>query len=44
MNEIERRRSDARAVIAGCDGTDIEGVVAKLAARGYALEDALARA
>ena len=44
MNEIEKLRNDARAVIAGCDGTDIDGAVAKLAAIGYALEDALARA
>lgn len=44
MNEIERLRNDARAIIAGCDGSNIEGAVAKLAAIDYALEDALARA
>jgi len=45
MNEIERLRNDARAVIADCHaGDDIEAAVSRLAAIGYALEDALARA
>ncbi len=45
MNEIEKLRNDARAVIAGyCAGDDIEEVVNRLAAIGYALEDALAKA
>lgn len=45
MNEIERLRNDARAVIADCRaGDDIEAAVSRLAALGYALEDALARA
>ena len=37
------RETTLCAVIAGCDGTDVDGAVAKLAAIGYALEDALAR-
>ena len=60
MNEIEKLRSEARAVIAGykaispkrsavaagelnagCD--DFDAVVSRLAAIGYALEDALTR-
>ena len=45
MNEIEKLRNDARAVIAGyCADDDIEEVVNRLAAIGYALEDALAKA
>ena len=45
MNEIERLRNDARAVIAGYNyGDDIEVAVSRLAAIGYALEDALVRA
>ena len=45
MNEIEKLRGDARAVIAGyCAGDDFEEVVNRLAAIGYALEDALAKA
>ena len=45
MNEIERLRNDARAVIAGYNhGDDIEATVTRLAAIGYALDDALARA
>ncbi len=45
MNEIERLRNDARAVIAGYHaGDDIEAAVTRLAAIGDALEDALARA
>ena len=45
MNEIEKLRNDARAVIAGYKaGDDFDAVVNSLAAIGYALEDALARA
>jgi hypothetical protein len=45
MNEIEKLRSDARAVIAGYRaGDDFEVVVGRLASIGYALEDALAKA
>ena len=45
MNEIEKLRNDARAVIAAHHaGDDIDEVVNRLAAIGYALEDALARA
>ena len=45
MNEIEKLRNDAREVIAGYSaGDDIEEVVNRLAAIGYALEDALAKA
>ena len=45
MNEIEKLRGEAREVIAGyCAGDDIEEVVNRLAAIGYALEDALAKA
>ena len=45
MNEIEKLRNDARAVIAGyCAGGDFNAAVRRLAAIGYALEDALARA
>ena len=41
MTKLNKLRAEARAVIAGCDGTDIDGTVAKLAAIGYALEYAL---
>ena len=45
MNEIEKLRSDVRAVIAGYNaGDDFDAVVNRLASIGYALEDALARA
>ena len=44
MNEIEKLRNDARAVIAGCkDGDGCDAAVNRLAAFGYALEDALTR-
>ncbi len=44
MNEIEKLRNDARAVIAGYKaGDDFDAVVNRLAAIGYALEDALKR-
>ena len=43
-NEIEKLRNDARAVIAGYTaGDDFDAVVSRLAAIGYALEDALTR-
>jgi len=41
MTKLNELRAEARAVIAGCDGSDIEGVTAKLAAIGYAIEAAL---
>ena len=42
MNEIEKLRNDARAIIAGYKaGDDFDAVVNRLAAIGYALEDAL---
>ncbi|MBQ6140388.1 MAG: hypothetical protein IJI54_03800 [Kiritimatiellae bacterium] len=45
MNEIEKLRNDARALIAGYKGgDDFDAVVTRLASIGYALEDALARA
>ena len=45
MNEIEKLRNDARAVIAGYKaGDDFDALVSHLAAIGYALEDALTRA
>ena len=45
MNEIEKLRGEAREVIAGyCAGGDFESVVNRLAAIGYAIEDALALA
>ena len=45
MNEIERLRNDARAVIADYHaGDNIEATVSRLAAIGCALEDALTRA
>ena len=45
MNEIEKIRYVARRVIAGYKaGDDFDAVVNSLAAIGYALEDALARA
>ena len=45
MNEIEKLRNDARAVIAAHKkGDDFDVFVNRLAAIGYALEDALARA
>ena len=44
MNEIEKLRNDARAIIAGYKpGDDFNAVVNSLAAIGYALEDALAK-
>ena len=44
MNEIDKLRNDARAVIAGYTaGDDFDAVVSRLAAIGYALEDALTR-
>ena len=44
MNEIEKLRNDARAVIASYKaGDDFDAVVNSLAAIGYALEDALTR-
>ena len=43
MNEIEKLRNAARAVIAGYAGDDFDTVVNRLAAIGYALEDALKR-
>ena len=44
MNEIEKLRSEARAVIAGYKaGDDFDVVVNSLAAIGYKLEDALTR-
>ena len=44
MNEIEKFKAEARAVIASCKGgEDFEAAVARLAAIGYALEDALRR-
>ena len=44
MNEIEKLKAEARAVIAACKGGDDFGAaVARLAAIGYALEDALKR-
>ena len=44
MNEIEKLRNDARAVIAGYKtGDDFDAVVNSLASIGYALEDALTR-
>ena len=45
MNEIEKLKNDARAVIAGHKaGDDLDVLVGRLAAIGYALEDALKRA
>ena len=45
MSEIEKLRNDAREVIAAYKpGDDIEEAVSRLAAIGYALEDALKRA
>ena len=45
MNEINKLREEARGVIAGyCAGGDFDAAVARLAAIGYALEDALKRA
>ena len=42
MNEIEKLRNDARAIIAGYKaGDDFDVVVNRLATIGYALEDAL---
>ncbi len=44
MNEIEKLKNNARAVIAGYKpGDDFDAVVNSLAAIGYALEDALTR-
>jgi len=44
MNEIEKLRSEARAVIAGYKaGDDFDAVVNSLAGIGYALEEALAK-
>ena len=44
VNEIEKLRNNARAVIAGYKpGDDFDAVVNSLAAIGYALEDALTR-
>ena len=44
MNEIEKLRNGARAVIAGYKaGDDFDAVVNLLAAIGYAIEDALTR-
>ena len=44
MNEIEKLRNDARAVIAAYKvGDDFDVLVNRLAAIGYALEDALTR-
>ncbi len=44
MNEIEKLRSEARAVIAGYKaGDDFDAVVSSLAGIGYALEEALAK-
>lgn len=45
MSEIENLRNDARSVIASYKaGDDFDAVVTRLAAIGYAIEDALARA
>jgi hypothetical protein len=45
MNEIEKLRGEAREVIAGYKaGDDFDVLVGRLAAIGYALEDALNRA
>lgn len=45
MNEIEKIRNEARRVIASYKaGDDFDALVTRLAAIGYALEDALARA
>ena len=44
MNEIEKLRAQAREVIAGyCAGGNFDVAVERLAAIGYALEDALTR-
>ncbi len=44
MNEIEKLKAEARAVIAAYKkGDDFEAVVNRLAAIGYKLEDALKR-
>lgn len=44
MNEIEKLKEEARAVIAAYDkGGDFDAVVNRLAAIGHALEDALHR-
>ena len=44
MNEIEKLRNDARALIAGYKaGDDFDTIVTLLASIGYALEDALTR-
>lgn len=45
MNEIEKIRNEARRVIALYKAVDdFDALVTRLAAIGYALEDALARA
>ena len=45
MNEIEKLRNEARSVIAAYNKVDdFDAVVTRLAAIGYALEDALTRA
>ena len=45
MNEIEKLKGEARAAIASYRaGDDFDAVVTRLAAIGYALEDALSRA
>lgn len=45
MNEIEKLRVESRIVIAGYKaGDDFDVLVGRLAAIGYALEDALKRA
>ena len=45
MSEIEKLKNDAREVIAGYSaGGDFDVAVQRLAAIGYALEDALTRA
>ena len=45
MNEKEKLRNEARSVIAAYKaGDDFDAVVTRLAAIGYALEDALTRA
>ena len=44
MNEIEKLKGDARAVIASYKaGDDFDAVVSSLASIGYAIEDALTR-
>ena len=44
MNEIEKLRNEARSVIASYKaGDDFDAVVTRLAAIGYAIEDALTR-